>query len=222
MSKWVLWPAAVLAALAGVSFLHFVLVKRELIASTPSPRPLFEVTDLKLPPQQQLCIRDVTIPHDAKRLRVQVRTFGRPGPALDVALRAPGYGERLTVPAGYPDLQVTSAPMTPPRTDSLGEVCLRHGGANEIALAASAEDRTRSRPEGVLDGRPERADAYLAFYEAGRSSALSRMGPIVSHMGAFRPGIVGPWLLWPLLVLVVVGVPGGVLWAIHRAVSAAS
>jgi hypothetical protein len=48
------------------------------------------------------------------------------------------------------------------------------------------------------------------------------MGPIIAHMSAFRPGIVGPWLLWPLLVLVVVGVPGGVLWAIHRAVSAAS
>ncbi len=27
-------------------------------------------------------------------------------------------------------------------------------------------------------------------------------------MSAFRPGIVGPWLLWPLLVLVVLGVPG--------------
>jgi hypothetical protein len=219
MSKWVLWPAAVLGVLAGVSFLHFLVVKRELVASTPSPRPLFEVTDVRLPPQRQLCITDVTIPHDAGRLRVQVRTFGRPGPALDVTLRAPGYSERLTVPAGYPDLQVTSAPMRPPRTDSLGEVCLRHGGANAIALAGSAEDRTRSRPQGVLDGRPERADAYLAFDEAGRASALSRTGAIVAHMSAFRPGIVGPWLLWPLLVLVVVGVPAGVLWAIFRAVS---
>jgi hypothetical protein len=218
MSKWVLWPAAALGALAAVSFGHFLLVKRDLVASTPSPRPLFQVTDIRLPPQRQLCITDVTIPHAASRLRVQVRTFGRPGPALDVTLRAPGYRERLTVPAGYPDLQVTSAPMTPPRTDSLGEVCLRHGGSSAVALAGTAEDRTRSRPKGALDGRPESADAYLAFYEAGRASALSRTGAIVAHMGAFRPGTIGPWLMWPLLVLVLVGVPGGVLWAIFRAV----
>jgi hypothetical protein len=36
-------------------------------------------------------------------------------------------------------------------------------------------------------------------------------------MAAFRPGVVGPWLLWPLLVLTVLGVPAGVAWALRRA-----
>jgi hypothetical protein len=39
-------------------------------------------------------------------------------------------------------------------------------------------------------------------------------------MRAFRPGVVGPWLLWPLLVLTVAGVPAGVFLALRRALVA--
>jgi hypothetical protein len=64
------------------------------------------------------------------------------------------------------------------------------------------------------------ADTYLVFYANGPASALDRAGAIVDHMSAFRPAVVGPWLLWPLLALVVIGVPGGVLWAALRAARA--
>ena len=219
MSKWLTVPAVILLVLAGGRFARYLTVERGLVASTPSPRPVFKVTDVPLASGQRLCLTDVTIPDDAQRLRMQVRTFGRPGPALAVELHAGGYDERLRVPAGYPDATVLDAPMRAPRSASLGEVCLRQDGGAPIALVGTTEERTLSRPVGKLDGRAIAPDTYLVFDEAGTASVLSKTPAILDRMSAFRPGIVGPWLLWPLLVLVVIGVPGGVLWALRRALA---
>jgi hypothetical protein len=213
MSRWVALPALVACALAAALFVPFLTKEREVVAAIPSPRPVFEVSLVDVPPGDELCITDVTIPSDARQLRFHVVAPGRRGPALAVALRASGYEERLTVPAGYPDSTLINAPMDPPAATSLGEVCLRHRGSAPIALVGSQEERTKSRPESRVDGKALDADTYLAFYEDGRASALHRAGAIVDHMSAFRPGVVGPWLLWSLLALVVLGVPGGVLWA---------
>jgi hypothetical protein len=218
MSRWVLLPAAVVCLLGGLHLLRLATADRELVASTPSPRPLFAVTYVALPARERLCLSRVTIPTDAQQVRMQVKTDGRPGPALAVELSAPGYRDRVLVPAGYPDGTTLSVPMRPPDATRLGAVCLSHAGGPDVALAGTTEDRTQSRPQGRLAGRPEPADTYLAFYEDGRASALDRVGAIVARMSAFKPGIVGPWLLWPLLVLAFAGVPAGVAWAAVRAV----
>jgi hypothetical protein len=218
--KWVLVPALLAIAFAGALFLRSLTEDRDLVASTPSPRPVFTVTYVDLPQGRPLCIGDVTIPHDARRLRVQVRTYGRPGPALSIALSAPGYKTQLTVPAGYPDGQLVDAPLTPPRTSSLGQVCLRQASRARTALVGSTEERTQSRPQSQIDGQPVVTDSYLAFYRGREAGALSQTPAIVARMGAFKPGIVGPWLLWPLLALVVAGVPAGVVWAALRAARA--
>jgi hypothetical protein len=217
MSRWVLGSAAVVGVVALVFFLRFLTVDRELIAATPSPRAVFSVDYIPLDPGARLCISDVTIPADARRLRVQLRTYGRPGPALDIALRAAGTTQALRVAGGYRDGTFLRVPMRPPPQARLGEVCLRQAGTSRAALIGTVEERTLSRPEGVLDGRPIAADAYLVFDEGKQASALHETSTVVERMSAFRPGIVGPWLLWPLLILVVVGVPGGVLWAALRA-----
>jgi hypothetical protein len=218
MSRWVALTALVACALAAALFVRFLTEDRELVAATPSPRPLFEVSLVQVPSGEELCISDVTIPDDARQLRVQVGTFGRPGPELAVTLQGPGYSERLTVPAGYPDSALITAAMDPPASARLGEVCVAHRGSDRIALVGSTEDRTQSRPKGTVGGREVTGDTYLAFYEGGSASALDRVGEIVDRMSAFRPSVVGPRLLWPLLALVVIGVPAGVLWAALRAV----
>jgi hypothetical protein len=218
MSRWVALPALGACALAAALFVGFLTEKREVVAATPSPRPVFEVSLVGVPPLKELCIADVTIPGDARQLRFHVLTRARRGPAIDVALRAPGYDERLTVPGGYADRTLISAPMNPPAEASLGEVCLRHHGSAPIELVGSQEERTKSRPESSVGATVLDADTYLAFYANGPASALDRAGEIVDHMSAFRPVVVGPWLLWPLVALVVLGVPGGVLWAALRGV----
>ncbi len=218
MSRWVLVPAVVTCALAAVLFVRFLIEDRELVAAVPSPRPVFQIDLIDVPPGEQLCISGVTVPADARQLRFQVGTFGRAGPELEVTLRAPGYRERVTVPAGYPDSALISAAMDPPTAARLSELCVTHRGSAKIALVGAEEERTLSRPEGRVGGNPVDADTYLAFYSGGSASALDRAGAIVERMSAFRPAIVGPWLLWPLLALVVAGVPAGVLWAVLRGV----
>jgi hypothetical protein len=218
MSKWVILPAAVLCALAAVLLLRFLGADRDLVAATPSPRPMFTVTYVRIPASGQLCLSDVTIPASARQLRLQVRTFGRPGPALAVELRAPGYEQRHELPADYPDGAVLVLPIEPPPEDALGSVCLTAERA--VALVGTTEERTQSRPAGALDGNPIAADTYLVFYAGRSASALSQTGAIVERMAAFRPAGVGQWLLWPLLALVVVGIPAGVLAAVTSAVRA--
>jgi hypothetical protein len=220
MSKWVVLPALAATALAAVLFARFLMYEREVVAATPSPRPLFDVNLVDVPVGEELCIADVTIPREARQLRFQVVTEGRRGPALDVTLRARAYRERLTVAGGYPDSALISAPMKPPAVATLGEVCLRHRGSRQIQLVGSEEARTASRPETSIGGAVIDADTYLVFYANGPASALDRAEEIVDHMSAFRPAVVGPWLLWPLLALVAIGVPGGVLWAALRAARA--
>src|SRR5215210_4426905 len=129
MSRWVALPALVTCTIAAALFARFLTADRELVASTPSPRPMFEISPVRVPPGEELCISDVTIPDDARQLRVQVLTYRRRGPELDIALHARGYSERLTVPAGYPDSALISASMDPPPGARLGEVCLRHNGS---------------------------------------------------------------------------------------------
>jgi len=218
MSRWVVLPALATCALAAALFVRFVVEERELVSAVPSPRPMFSISLIDVAPGEALCMSGVTIPADARQLRVQVGTFGRSGPALSVTLRGADYTERLRVPAGYPDSAVISAAMRPPATPRLGEVCVRHRGAARIALVGSTEPRTVSRPETRVGGKLVDADTYLAFYAAGSASVLERAGVIVGRMSTFRPGLVGPWLLWPLLVVVVLGVPAGVLWAALRGV----
>jgi hypothetical protein len=217
MSRWVVLPALAATALAAALFAGFLTEKREVVAATPSPRPVFDVSLVDVPPDEELCIADVTIPGDARQLRFHVLTEGRRGPALVVTLRARGYDERLTVAGGYPDSTLISVPMNPPPAARLGEVCLRHNGRAPIELVGSEEERTKSRPESSVGATVLDADTYLAFYANGPATALDRAGAIVDHMSAFRPVVVGPWLIWPLLALVVLGVPGGVLWAALRA-----
>jgi hypothetical protein len=220
MSRWVLIPALIACAVAAALFARFLTADRDLVASTPSPRPVFSVTYVTVPSGEPLCIGDVTIPDSARRLRLQVRTYGRLGPALAVTLKARGYEQRVDVAAGYADNTVLDAAMTPPPADALGEVCLRQSSGRPVALAGSTEERTQSRPRSRLGDQPVAADSYLAFYAGRSASALRETPEIVDRMGAFKPGIVGPWLLWPLLVLAVVGVPAGVVWAALRAARA--
>jgi hypothetical protein len=212
--------AAIVLALGAVLFARFVLADRDVVASTPSPRPVFTVHYQPLKPGEQLCIQDVTIPADARRVRMQVRTYGKPGPQLAIELAARGYAERLTVAGGYADLTTLDAPMTPPPTDVLGRVCLSQRSPDIVALAGTTEERTQSRPHSALDDTAVAGDSYLAFYEGRRASALRETPAIIDRMQAFKPGIAGPWLLWPLLALTLVGVPAGVVWAALRAARA--
>src|SRR6187455_281308 len=103
MSRWIWGPAAVVLAIGAVLFAVALTRERDVVASTPSPRAVFQLTPVEVPAGSQLCLTGVTIPRDARRLRMQVRTFGRSGPALALTLRGRGYAQAVQVPPGYRD-----------------------------------------------------------------------------------------------------------------------
>ncbi len=216
MSSWVLGTAAVAVAVALALFVPYLTDDRALVASTPTPRAVFSVEFVEVKEDERLCVTGVTIPPEAEQVRFQALTYGRPGPPLTVELRALGYVERARVRGGYPDETVQAVAIEPPSSARIGRICMTNDGRAKLGFVATAEARSMSRSVTLVQGDEQDQDVYLAFYERDEASVLDRLGAIVDRMDAFRPGIVGPWLLWPLLVLVALAIPAGVIWAALR------
>jgi hypothetical protein len=216
-SRWALLVAAICCALFAALSIPFLTSQREIAAGVPSPRALLAISLETIPAHERLCVSDVTIPPDARRLRFDIGTFGQPGPPLRLTLSGADYRERVVVAGGYADNLVMSPAMRPPARAVLGSVCIANAGATKIALTGTTEERSVSRPVGHIGGEVAASDVYLAFVEQRPASVLQRSHEIVARMSVFRPAVVGPTVLWALVVLVLVGIPIGVLAAVLSA-----
>src|SRR4051794_6333995 len=217
MRRWGMSCAlAVLLAGTVVWALPWFTRDRDVPAGVPSPRALFETTALRVGPGQSACADAVAVDPHARQARVTLATYRRPaGPPLTLTLTGGGYRAVSRLPGGYADNSENAFAIAPPSRAVLARACVRNDGDAPVALSASA-DRTRSRSVASVDGSPAGASYWLAFYEGRPHSVLHRLPVILQRMTVFRPGIVGRWLLWPLLVLVALGIPVGVLWAWRR------
>src|SRR4051812_38546076 len=211
------WGVAALAAVLVLGALVWVLPwfsrDRDIPAAVPAPRALTAIDTIALAPGQSACARGVAVDRRSGQARFTVATFGRPaGPPLTLAVAAGGYRAVARAPGGYTDNSEQSLAIAAPPRALLGRVCIRNDGDVRVGLAASS-DRTRSRSVAVVAGRPTGKSFWLSFHERSPHTMLARFPETLRRMSTFRPGIVGPWMLWPLALLVVFGLPLGVLWA---------
>jgi hypothetical protein len=188
---------------------------REMPAAVPSPAALFSIELVELGPGRTACSQNVALDPRGSRARLQVGTFGRPGEPLRLTLDGAAYRSASTIRGGYADGSVVVASLRPPARATLVRACVENLGTRRVALLASA-DRTRSRSITSVEGRDTGKSAWLSFYEANRHSVLERSPATIERIATFRPGIVGPWLLWPLAALVLIGIPAGAVWAWQR------
>ena len=96
--------------------------------------------------------------------------------------------------------------------------CVENRGTRLVAVFAT----TSAKPGPVsatLDGQPLGTNPWLAFYEAKQTSIAKRLPTILDRMAIFRPPFIGGWLLWPLAVLFVIGVPAALLVVYARALA---
>ncbi|MBA3328984.1 MAG: hypothetical protein H0T43_11855 [Solirubrobacterales bacterium] len=189
-------------------------------ASIPSPTALLEVGVIAVAPGDQACTAPFVLTERSARAAFRMTTFARRGSAVAVRIRGPGYRAGGRIAAGYADNAPQLLPIRPPERPTVAEACFANLGPRPIGLFAAADGRSNSRSVSRVEGEAVDGDIALAFYEDKPVSLVERTPEIVERMTAFRPDPVGTWLLWPLLVLVVLGVPLAMTWAIGAAARA--
>jgi hypothetical protein len=218
--------AALLAVLAGVVVVligalawwrPFLIEKRGFVASVPQPAPLFSLPQIPLKAGSKICSEPAVIDTHSQRAVFVVGTPKRPGEPLRLTMTGPGYRFATNVAGGYPDPTTVNVPVPTPRRDLALRVCIENAGRHGVTLWG-ADDRTRT-PMTVTEGKTAlNANVLFAFYESKPGSLAGHLPIAMKRMAQFRPGIIGPWLLWPLAVLCIVGVPVGALWSLWRSV----
>ena len=221
MRRW-----ALLGALAGALVLLIAAVaigrpyltrQRDYRASVPQPPSVVAVQQVRVKPGHAVCVHDAVMDTHSERVLFQVDTYGKGSVPLRVTLAGRGYRATVNVPASaYENRSILNLPAPAPDRDVFVTACVANAGRRSVALEAS----TSAEPGPVfatLDGERVPTNPWLAFYEAKPTSIAHRLPTIVSRMGIFRPPFIGAWLLWPLGVLFVLGVPAASLLAYARA-----
>jgi hypothetical protein len=186
------------------------------VAQAPSK---FAVQLLPLKPGQRSCLDAIALDRRSAVARFQVGTYAKPGVPLEFQVAAPGYRVSKQIPASaYTDSQIIQVGFPAPGRDVEATACLVNRGRRQVAMYASTGGEI-SASQDTIGGKPADLNWWLAFYETKPTSIADRAPTIASRMSVFRPGFVGPWLIWPLALLVLLGVPAAVLAVYGRALS---
>ena len=209
--------------LAGLAVLVAVVVltaawatkERRFVASAPQPPPLYETLFVPILPQERACLEGGTAMPRGDVAQFRVKTGPRGGGPLRVFISGPGYDQRVTIPAGFRNNDVLSARITPPERPLHVQVCWKNRGPRTISLFA-ADDETPTLEAGA-NGEEIGQLPVLRFLESGRGTLGGHASDIARDVTVFRPPFVGTWLVWPLGVLVVLGLPALLTFAVWRA-----
>jgi hypothetical protein len=196
----------------------FLTEDRGFPAAHPQPAPLFSLPMLPLAAGQQTCFAPAVIDTRSQRAAFNVDTGGRPGEPLRLTMSGPGYRFATPVKGGYPDHSLLLVPVPAPRRDLALRICIENTGRRTVSLWG-ADDRTRTPMRTTRSGESLNANPVFVFYEAEPGSLLGHLGIAFRRMAEFRPGMLGPWLFWPLALVCVVGLVAGALWALWRSVA---
>jgi hypothetical protein len=191
---------------------------RPFVVSVPQSAPLAFTPVVPVTPDREVCLSDVTIVPDGKVAAVRVGTRRKPGVPVTATLSGPGgYREAKSIPGDWKDNDLLAFEFDPPSRPAHGSFCLRNDGERTIDVYA-ANDQTESISQTRVDGRRQRRNIQLSFYEKTPSTLRRHAGDIAEALSVFRPGVVGPGVIWLLFALVVAGLPLGLGFAMWRAV----
>lgn len=188
--------------------------------STPTPPPFRTVAPIVLAPGARACESLVALSPDTRAATVLAASFEGSGPPLRLVASAPGYRATGTVAAGYRGPGSMRAVLTPPPPrNAIGTICVRNAGRRRVPLQGTTEARIQSRSATSVGGRVIRAKMTLLLTGARDRSLADRPGEILARIAAFKPPIVGSVSLTVLALLVLLGVPAGVVYAVWRGIA---
>jgi len=213
------WHAVAVLFAAGLMVfgaLHwwrpYVELRRLPLTSSPGLQPLFGRADVTLNARRRLCIAPVALDTDTDLAQFEVTSPKRPQPLL-VRATGPGYRSSAIV-RDYPADTLTPVfgTLTPPRRDIVGTVCITNRGRAAIALLGTNEPRSLTTPNPTVGGRTlTNQDVTLDLYSSHPQSIASRLGTILHRASAFTGDLAPVWLLWPIAVLVMIGIPAAIV-----------
>lgn len=199
-------PAVVTAAvcaLAVVAMFAVSLVQRTELAFTPGITPTIPVA--KLTTGAKVCQTPLVVPADGAFDRVVVSVAG--GRDVALTLEDPDTGrERWSAP-------VDSSERAGLRTVTVDEVadgtrfaaCISNRGSGTVEVFGNADAASRTSTA-LLDDTPTGLDMTVRFEREPRSM-FSLIGAMFDRGALFKFGWAGPWTLWLLAAVVLIGVP---------------
>lgn len=195
----------------------FLDQRRAVVASTPSLEGIQSLKEVRLRPGQRGCIQTLPLDPQDHRLRLVLWAHAaRPVP-LSFALRGRGYAARgrfAGYPAGGPAPVIAPVSPAPPAAFD-GTLCVRNEGRHSVGLVGTDEPNSLTLPSTRVDGGAESpVDPAVTFLDGPDASILSRAGTVIGRVSDFTGGVMPVWLLWPLALLIVVGVPAGTALAL--------
>lgn len=206
----------VLIVVAGAVFVArpTLAEPREYPASIPQPSPLFFTALIPVQAGQSACFADAVMDERSEEARFRVGTLKRPGIPLELTITGYGYSHRARVER-YRDNDVIRVPVPRPPRALPVRVCIANKGRHRFDLYGAA-DRTWSRSRATVGGKRAVGGVVFSFWERTPRTMWERLPATMERISAFRPGFVGPWLLWPLALLFAVGVPVAVAIGLAR------
>jgi hypothetical protein len=182
--------------------------------SVPTPPPFGAVTPIALKGGSTVCEDKIAFATQTRAVTFLTSKFDGASPALRVVASYPGYEGTATIPGGYGGESSVRAELPAPPRNAIGTLCITNTGTRAIALTGTAEGRIQNRSVTSVDDEVIVPKLSLILTEEVNRSLADRPGEILNRIAAFKPWWIGSGSLTVLFILVAVGVPAGVLWAI--------
>jgi hypothetical protein len=201
-----------------VKALPFLSDGRPATYATPTVQPTdpSALVPVVLKGGQTACTDQIPYGPDARYVQFTLTGSKRPASPITVVASAPGYRAQAQLPAGTPGDVLQTVPIRPaPRSVSGGTLCLTNDGRHQVAFYGINPGRGSSPSTTVVAGKPVPQELSLTLLTHSSQGLGARFGTLASHIAAFRP-FTG-WEVWLLGLLVVLGVPVAVAFALARA-----
>jgi hypothetical protein len=200
----------VFAAGAAKWYVPWLTSKSPEVNSTPSVQGIIPA-EVKVRAGQQACIKPVPLDPGDRQLYMLVRTQGKPAPVVDVTVTQPGfvaYARFRNYPIGGVTPVVSDLSRAPLRAQD-GELCLHNRGRRAVSLVGTSEPESLTLPVTSVEGKDATdIDPAITFLTGARTSHLQRLGRIADRAAGFT-GVLPSWVLWPLGLLFLFGLPVG-------------
>jgi hypothetical protein len=216
-----------LPALAGALILVALLAwglpwwtkDRAAVTSTPTPPPFQAIAPVVLKPGSEACETLVAFEPGTRAATILSAKPTEDGPRLRVTATADGYRSVAEIPGGYAAQDSLQAALDAPPRAAIGELCVENVGRRRVTLQGTTEGRIQNRAGTVVDGRQVPEKLTLLLTEGRARSLADRPGEILDRVAAFKPPIVGRASLAIVGLLILLGVPAAVVYAIARGIA---